>query len=88
MREIFPPSPEHHRVLGHVFYTIRPEDVRKTIIQTEIGPIYVGEFMGRILKMDVGKRLYRIPNNEGNYWFWQMENQQQFERRMAGAVRD
>lgn len=83
MREIFAPSDTPPPDPGRVFYTIRPEDVHKSVLPTTIGNINVIEFMGRVLKIDVGKRIYRVPNNEGNYWFWQMENQQQFERRIA-----
>ena len=81
MREIFTPR-EKKRDPGRVFYTLRREDIGKTVIDTEIGPIHVKEFIGQVLRIDVGKRLYRVPNDEKNYWFWQMENQEQYERRL------
>lgn len=87
VREIFPPEPKEPSDPGRVFYTIRPEDVRKTTIQTEIGPIHVGPFMGGIQRNDVGKRLYRVPNNAGDMWFWQVENQEQYIQRMIKGDR-
>lgn len=84
MREIF--TPRKPRDPGHVFYTIRPEDVGKNLIPTEIGNISVKEFIGRVLKHDVGKRLYRVCDLNGQ-WFWQMENDTQYNSRI-GAVRE
>lgn len=87
MREIFPPKPQESTDPGRVFYTIRPEDKGKRVIETEIGKIPVWEFIGYVMRCDVGKRLYRVPNNAGDYWFWQMENHVQYENRI-GAVRE
>jgi hypothetical protein len=84
VREIF--APRETPDPGRVFYTIRKEDIHKSVIQTEIGPIHVSEFMGIIQTRDVRKRIYRVPN-AGNYWFWHLENQQQYENRI-GAVRE
>lgn len=81
MREVYTVVPGEAPDPGRVFYTIRPEDVGKSVLNTEIGPIHVTEFIGRVLYSDVGKRLYRIPNNAGDYWFWQIEGQEQFEIR-------
>jgi hypothetical protein len=68
---------------GRVFYTITAEDVNKTHISTSVGKIPVGEVMGRVLKVDVGKRLYRVPNNARDSWFWQVENDRQLRERLA-----
>lgn len=68
---------------GRVFYTIRPEDVGKGVIQTEIGPIVMINVIGRVMEIDIGKRLYRVPNDEGNYWYWQAENNEQRDRRLG-----
>jgi len=80
MREVFKPRSDP-RDPGRVFYTIRLEDIGKTVIQTEIGPIHVTDSIGRVYKFDVGKRLYRVPNNDGDWWYWQIENDAQFARR-------
>lgn len=79
MREIFTAS--EPRDPGRVFYTIRREDVGKSVLNTEIGPIHVTKFIGRVLYSDVGKRLYRTPNNAGDMWFWQIESHVNFETR-------
>jgi hypothetical protein len=73
---------------GRVFYTIRPEDVGKGIIDTEIGPIAVSDVLGRVQPGDVGKRLYRVPTDGGLpdqplLWYWQAENNQQRDARLA-----
>jgi hypothetical protein len=86
MREVF--LARERRDPGRVFYTILAEDVGKTVIQTEIGPILVNEFIGRIRSKDIGKRLYRVPNNAGDYWYWQLEGKKQFEERKRKEVKD
>lgn len=83
MREVFRPAQK--RDPGRVFYTITEQDVGTGIIQTEIGTIHAVEFIGRVQRCDVGKRLYRVPNNERNYWFWQMESEKQRDERLAKA---
>ena len=76
MREIFAEQPE--RDPGAVFYTITDADVGKTVIQTEIGPIHVADVIGRVLKHDVGKRLYRVQcDDPAAGWIWQFENDAQ-----------
>lgn len=87
MREIFPSNPAQPPDPGRVYYTIRQEDVGKTLIATEIATINVSEFMTRVRGHDVGKRIIRTPNNAGDYWFWQLESQEQFETRMARKAR-
>jgi hypothetical protein len=80
MREIQPAAipPD----LGRVFYTIRPEDVGKGIIDTEIGPISVHDVLGRVQHLDVGRRLYRVPADGGAEgqpvtWYWRAETNKQ-----------
>lgn len=65
-----------------VFYTIRLKDVGRQVIETEVGSIRVREVMGRVLKVDVGKRLTRIQTNGG--WHWQLEGEAQRSKRTAG----
>jgi hypothetical protein len=84
-REVFgvksaPPDP------GRVFYTITDADVRKSVIETEIGPIRLADVIGHVTPRDVGKRLYRVPCNdpEGG-WFWQAENDRQRDERLAAV---
>lgn len=81
MREIYTVVPGEAPDPGRVFYTIRREDVGKSVLNTEIGPIHVTEFIGRVLYSDVGKRIYRTPNNAGDMWFWQIESHVNFEIR-------
>lgn len=83
MREIFAAS--EPRDPGRVFYTIRKEDLKKAVIMTEIGLVNLAECLGRVLPCDVGKRIYRVPNNAGDWWFWQVENDAQFKRRTGEA---
>ena len=83
MREVF--APREPTDPGRVFYTITAADVHKTVIQTEIGPVNVVSFMGPVQKGDVGKRLYRVPNEAGDYWFWQVENNEQRDKRLGKA---
>jgi hypothetical protein len=83
MREIFKPAPGEPADPGRVFYTIAPEDVGKVVIITEIGPIHVRDIMGRVQEIDVGTRLYRVPSNAGDMWFWQAENDAQRDTRLA-----
>jgi hypothetical protein len=81
MREIFEtPAP---RDPGRVFYTIRRADVRKIILRTEIGPIYLTNVIGYVLPVDVGRRLYRVLNEAGDSWLWQCESIAQRDQRLA-----
>lgn len=81
MREIFkqakPADP------GRVFYTITREDVGRLVIPTEIGAINLTDVIGRVQAIDVGKRLYRVPNNARDHWLWQCENSEQLDRRLG-----
>lgn len=72
MREIGPAAPADP---GEVFYTIRPEDAGKAVIDTEAGPVRVGEFLGIVLPGDAGRRLYR--RRVGGSYLWQAENHAQ-----------
>lgn len=83
MREVFAPSDEPPPDPGRVFYTIRREDVGKSVLQTTVGPIRL-DFMGGVRKFDIGKRIYRVPTSDPSYWIWQVESQNQFEERMKG----
>lgn len=76
MREIGPAKPQEDNDPGEVFYTIRREDVGKTVIETEIGPVVIAMILGRILRNDIGRRLYRINLGDSGY-IWQTENNKQ-----------
>lgn len=83
MREIFAVASPHPDP-GEVFYTLRPEDVGKVVIDTEIGLVHVGDLLGRVLPGDAGRRLYRMPvdlvpgEGEPGRYTWQMESHRQF----------
>jgi hypothetical protein len=80
MREIQPLPPKP--VDGELwFYTIRPEDVGKTVIPTEEGPIRVGDAIGRVLLVDIGRRLYGRVDGYG-VRNWQRESEQQYAERV------
>jgi hypothetical protein len=82
MREVFRPDPEEP-ISERVFYTITSDDVRKSHIKTEVGVIDVAEVIGPVQAQDVGKRLYRLPNNAGDSYVWQCENNRQRDERLA-----
>lgn len=65
---------------GEVFYTITREDIGRTVIVTEAGPIYLNQVIGRVLDGDVGIRLYRIGSGTG--WNWTAENRKQRDKRL------
>ena len=44
-------------------------------------PLHVGDFLGSVMKQDVGKRIYR--NQNGIYY---VENDEQFKRRVGEDV--
>ena len=72
---------------GRGFYTITEADVRKSVIQTEIGPISLGDVIGHVLPGDVGKRLYRVHvNDPAGGWIWQAENDGQRDARLAAET--
>jgi hypothetical protein len=81
MREVH--ATDQHPDPGRVFYTIRPEDVGSAVIHTDAGPIYMVNVLGRIMKRDVGKRLYRTPTDDGGSWYWSAENDEQRDNRLA-----
>jgi hypothetical protein len=66
---------------GDVFYTITPEDVGKTTIVTQAGPVYLNQVVGRVTSGDVGIRLYRIPG-QGAGHRWTAENRRQRDERL------
>lgn len=57
--------------------TIKPSDLGKHFVDTHNGKrIWIRDVMGRIMAIDIGKRLY-IHNG-----IVQVENQEQFEKRV------
>jgi hypothetical protein len=87
MREIFKPSPGEPADPGRVFYTITTDDIGKRFIKTTIGTIELGSVIGYVQPGDVGKRLYRVPNDADDSYIWQCENDAQRDRRLASAHR-
>lgn len=67
---------------GEVFYTLAREDIGRTTVVTEAGPIYLNQVIGRVLDGDVGIRLYRIPGAGGTGWNWTAENRRQRDDRL------
>jgi hypothetical protein len=65
---------------SEVFYTLTREDVGRTVIVSEVGPIYLNQVIGRVLDGDVGIRLYRIGSGTG--WNWTAENRKQRDERL------
>ena len=83
MREVFkpagpPPDP------GRVFYTVQPDDVGKTRIETTAEVIPVFAFLGYITKADIGRRLFRVASSAGDRWLWQAESMGQRDKRLGG----
>jgi hypothetical protein len=81
MREVFKLAPAADP--GQMFYTITVEDVGKSLIETTEGVIRLPEVIGRVMSWDVGKRLYRVPADDGSSWVWQAENGRQRDARLA-----
>lgn len=82
MREVFAVT-DSHPSPGDLFYTIRREDVGKTVIKTEAGPISLGSVTGYVISRDIGKRLTRTLDNAGVSWVWHMESDEQHSKRLA-----
>ena len=84
MREVFEISVTPPVDPGRCFYVITTADIGKKRIRTtaEPVPIPVGDIMGQVLPDDVGKRLYRVPVNDGSGWIWQTESVSQRNRRL------
>lgn len=83
-REIFKVKPDVDP--GDVFYTITREDIGKTTIVTDAGPIYLNQVIGRVLDGDVGIRLYQIPGAGAGYR-WTAENRRQRDDRVKAEKR-
>lgn len=86
MREVF--NRKNQADPGRVFYTITRDDVwgNSAVVQTEIGPIYIRQVLGRLTPNDVGRRMYRVPGNDERYWYWQAENDKQRAARLEGKL--
>src|SRR5262245_24247828 len=70
------------------YYTIRDADVGRAVITAWGRRWSVSDFMGRILPSDVGKRINKITGGDGGYEFLQVENNEQFQRRMGRLARE
>lgn len=74
-REVFKPDPgvaTHDP--GRIFYTVTADDVGKGVIGTTHAVISLGQVLGRVQPVDVGRRLYRVRCNDGESWIWQAES--------------
>lgn len=84
MREVFRPAETGPDPVHGVFYTVTEQDVGKsTVIRTTAGYIPVGEVLGRVLRGDVGKRIYAVLSDDGTCTVWQAENEEQRLRRLG-----
>jgi hypothetical protein len=89
MREIFKPEPGQELELGRLFYTITGDDVDKRFIRTTKCVIELGSVIGRVLRQDVGKRLYRVRcEDPAAGWVWQCESARQRDERKARQLHD
>lgn len=79
MREVFPPVDPALPPEDDIFYTIRREDVGKTVIPTTDVSIPFVRIGGRVLKIDVGKRVFGHLDYAG--WHWSMESSKQRDQR-------
>lgn len=87
-REVFKPAEEESTDPGRIFYTITREDIGKSSIKTMAGVIGLSDVIGYVQRIDVGKRLYRVPTNGGIEgqpvsWIWQAESDTQRDARLA-----
>ena len=68
------------------FYTITKQDVEKPLIQAFGEKWLVSNFMGRILPIDVGKRVYKVPvNDPRSPPILQVESDEQLKRRLGSG---
>lgn len=69
-----------YKVLGgsELIHTITKKDVGKSMIKG----MSVSYFMGQVLKLDIGKRIYKVLHPSGKGWIYQVENQEQLEKRI------
>lgn len=68
-----------------VFYTIRDEDVRKSLIRTTAGIINMSDFMGPVQKQDVGKRIFRTLTDAKDSYVWHLESDEERDKRLLEA---
>ena len=65
------------------FYTITDADVGKPLLRAFGKAWPVVDFMGRIMRQDIGKRVYLVRCDDGVSHILQVENQEQLEARLA-----
>jgi hypothetical protein len=86
-REVFAPDENQPADPGRVFYTIRLADAGKSVGRTTAGPVSVSGVIGRVLRCDAGKRLYRVPcDDPAAGWTWQCESAGQRDTRLTLSV--
>lgn len=64
------------------FYEIRPEDVNQATIKAFGRTWMVANFMGRVLRRDVGKRVTKVWNEAHDHELLQIESDEQFHGRL------
>lgn len=85
MHEVFKPEEMGPDPVHGVFYTLTDLDVGKsTSIRTTAGSIPVSEVLGRVLRGDVGKRLYAVLSDDKTRTVWQAESDDQRDARVRG----
>ena len=68
-----------------VYYTMRREDIGKSRIHTDHETIDAGPCIGRVMSVDVGRRLYgklRIEDRSHPYYIWHRESEAQYQARI------
>ncbi len=68
-----------------VFYTVRPEDAGKVVVQTAWGVVNLAGALGRVTPQDAGKRVSHVQS--GAYWIWRAESSEQRDVRLTAEHR-
>ena len=66
------------------FYTIKDGDVGESILRAFGQAWLTMNFIGQILPIDVGKRVYRVATDAGDSFILQVENNEQRDKRISG----
>jgi hypothetical protein len=81
------PEGEQQDSSGRMFREIVSTDVRKTTFRAFGRNWPVVDFMGQILPLDVGKRVYLCTTNAGDSQFLQVESTSQRDARVGNNMR-
>lgn len=69
---------------GPGYYTITADDVGKRFLDAFGKHWPLGDVLGYVQRIDVGKRIYRLRDNAGVRDFLQVENNEQRDARLGG----